>query len=105
MLCINNDSDAIKDPTITGKFLIFQIANCCYRLLENPEVVKCKKTLEFIFHVLGILIKRYSHCLGALLMWMVTGDEEIMTKLLKFTFGVNFCNCSAYSLHKQFLQP
>ena len=45
-------------------YMKLQVANCCYKLLENPEVVKCKKTLEFIFHVLGVLIKRYSHCLG-----------------------------------------
>ncbi|KAL5262314.1 hypothetical protein ACHWQZ_G007890 [Mnemiopsis leidyi] len=53
------------DPPVVHETFVEQVANCCYKLLENPEVVKCKKTLEFIFHVLGVLIKRYNHCLGA----------------------------------------
>ncbi|XP_063681213.1 condensin complex subunit 1-like [Bolinopsis microptera] len=53
------------DPPVVHETFVEQVASCCYKLLENSEVLKCKKTLEFIFHVLGILIKRYNHCLGA----------------------------------------
>uniref|UniRef100_A0A3Q1J8Q8 Condensin complex subunit 1 n=2 Tax=Anabas testudineus TaxID=64144 RepID=A0A3Q1J8Q8_ANATE len=40
---------------------------CCYKLLENPTIshVKSKPTRDCIIHLLGILIKKYSHLLGA----------------------------------------
>ena len=43
---------------------LHQIADCCYKLLERQETVKCKKTLESVLHVLAILIKRYNHSIG-----------------------------------------
>ncbi|XP_031708530.1 condensin complex subunit 1 [Anarrhichthys ocellatus] len=40
---------------------------CCYKLLENPTIshVKCKPTRDCIIHLLGVLIKKYNHLLGA----------------------------------------
>ncbi|XP_037129044.1 condensin complex subunit 1 [Syngnathus acus] len=40
---------------------------CCYKLLENPTIshVKSKPTRENIIHLLGLLIKKYNHLLGA----------------------------------------
>ncbi|XP_019724704.1 condensin complex subunit 1 isoform X1 [Hippocampus comes] len=40
---------------------------CCYKLLENPTIghVKSKPTREGIIHLLGLLIKKYNHLLGA----------------------------------------
>ncbi|XP_028984750.1 condensin complex subunit 1 isoform X2 [Betta splendens] len=39
----------------------------CYKLLENPTIshVKSKPTRDSIIHLLGVLIKKYSHLLGA----------------------------------------
>ncbi|XP_053700032.1 condensin complex subunit 1 [Synchiropus splendidus] len=40
---------------------------CCYKLLENPTIshVKSKPTRDCIIHLLGVLIKKYNHLLGA----------------------------------------
>ncbi|XP_051552822.1 condensin complex subunit 1-like [Myxocyprinus asiaticus] len=40
---------------------------CCYKLLENPTIshMKSKSTREAIIHVLGIMVKKYNHMLGA----------------------------------------
>uniref|UniRef100_A0A8C9R0G1 Condensin complex subunit 1 n=1 Tax=Scleropages formosus TaxID=113540 RepID=A0A8C9R0G1_SCLFO len=40
---------------------------CCYKLLENPTIshVKSKPTRDAIIHLLGVLIKKYNHLLGA----------------------------------------
>ncbi|XP_015226271.1 PREDICTED: condensin complex subunit 1 isoform X2 [Cyprinodon variegatus] len=40
---------------------------CCYKLLENPTIshVKNKPTRDNITHLLGVLISKYNHLLGA----------------------------------------
>ncbi|KAI4881936.1 hypothetical protein NFI96_014582 [Prochilodus magdalenae] len=40
---------------------------CCYKLLENPTVghMKNKPTRDAIIHVLGVMVKKYNHMLGA----------------------------------------
>ncbi|KAG7271553.1 hypothetical protein CRUP_027827 [Coryphaenoides rupestris] len=40
---------------------------CCYKLLENPTIghVKNKPTRDAVIHLLGLLIKKYNHLLGA----------------------------------------
>lgn len=40
---------------------------CCYKLLENPTIshVKSKPSRDSIIHLLGVLIKKYNHLLGA----------------------------------------
>uniref|UniRef100_A0A3B3XGY4 Condensin complex subunit 1 n=1 Tax=Poecilia mexicana TaxID=48701 RepID=A0A3B3XGY4_9TELE len=40
---------------------------CCYKLLENPTIshVKNKPTRDCIIHLLGLLITKYNHLLGA----------------------------------------
>ncbi|XP_062395183.1 condensin complex subunit 1 [Sardina pilchardus] len=40
---------------------------CCYKLLENPTIshVKSKPTRDLIIHLLGVMIKKYNHMLGA----------------------------------------
>ncbi|KAL2084094.1 hypothetical protein ACEWY4_019612 [Coilia grayii] len=40
---------------------------CCYKLLENPTIshVKSKPTRDLIIHVLGVMVKKYNHMLGA----------------------------------------
>ncbi|CAL8290173.1 unnamed protein product [Merluccius merluccius] len=40
---------------------------CCYKLLENPTIghVKSKPTRDAVIHLLGVLIKKYNHLLGA----------------------------------------
>lgn len=40
---------------------------CCYKLMENPTIshVKMKPTRDAIIHLLGMLIKKYNHLLGA----------------------------------------
>ncbi|XP_028280186.1 condensin complex subunit 1 [Parambassis ranga] len=43
------------------------VSCCCYKLLENPTIshVKSKPTRDCIIHLLGVLIKKYNHLLGA----------------------------------------
>ncbi|XP_041124079.1 condensin complex subunit 1 isoform X2 [Polyodon spathula] len=40
---------------------------CCYKLLENPAInqVKSKGTRDGVIHLLGVLVKKYNHLLGA----------------------------------------
>ncbi|KAJ8354973.1 hypothetical protein SKAU_G00225400 [Synaphobranchus kaupii] len=40
---------------------------CCYKLLENPGIslVKCKPSRDAIIHLLGVMVKKYNHLLGA----------------------------------------
>ncbi|XP_072572510.1 condensin complex subunit 1 isoform X1 [Paramormyrops kingsleyae] len=40
---------------------------CCYKLLENPTIslVRSKASRDAIIHLLGVLIKKYNHMLGA----------------------------------------
>ncbi|KAI5092898.1 condensin complex subunit 1 [Silurus meridionalis] len=40
---------------------------CCYKLLENPTIshMKSKPTRDVIIHVLGLMVKKYNHMLGA----------------------------------------
>ncbi|KAJ8287804.1 hypothetical protein COCON_G00004630 [Conger conger] len=40
---------------------------CCYKLLENPSIslVKCKPSRDAIIHLLGVMVKKYNHLLGA----------------------------------------
>ncbi|XP_072316817.1 condensin complex subunit 1 [Eucyclogobius newberryi] len=40
---------------------------CCYKLLENSTIghVKSKPTRDGIIHLLGVMIKKYNHLLGA----------------------------------------
>lgn len=40
---------------------------CCYKLLENPTIghVKSKPTRDGVIHLLGVMIKKYNHLLGA----------------------------------------
>lgn len=40
---------------------------CCYKLLENPTIshVKSKPTRDLIILLLGVMIKKYNHLLGA----------------------------------------
>ncbi|KAI1885803.1 hypothetical protein AGOR_G00207550 [Albula goreensis] len=40
---------------------------CCYKLLENPSIslVKSKPSRDAIIHLLGVMVKKYNHLLGA----------------------------------------
>lgn len=40
---------------------------CCYKLLENPTIshVKSKPTRDLIIHLLGVMVRKYNHMLGA----------------------------------------
>jgi condensin complex subunit 1 len=47
-------------------FIYSLIADCCYKILEDPVIsaAKMKYMRETVFQVLGILIKRYNHGLS-----------------------------------------
>lgn len=42
------------------------VTNCCYKLLENPEINHAvnKDTRTALCHVLGVMVKRYNHGFG-----------------------------------------
>lgn len=40
------------------------VSGSCYKMLENPEVMKNKFTKDNLVHVLAILVKRYNHGLS-----------------------------------------
>ncbi|XP_071110071.1 condensin complex subunit 1-like [Haliotis cracherodii] len=53
------------DPPIPEEEFVSLVSNTCYKLLENPGISKAKDTRETISHILGCLVKRYNHGLGA----------------------------------------
>ncbi|XP_071805504.1 condensin complex subunit 1-like [Asterias amurensis] len=53
------------DPPIVEEEFVNLVSCCCYKLLENPLVGRNAGTKEALFSLLGLLIKRYNHTLGA----------------------------------------
>ena len=42
------------------------VTNTCYKLLENPNMSKAMSKLsrDSIYHLLGVMVKKYNHGLG-----------------------------------------
>ncbi|XP_022111340.1 condensin complex subunit 1-like isoform X2 [Acanthaster planci] len=53
------------DPPIVEEEFVNLVSCSCYRLLENPSIGRSPGTKEALFGLLGLLIKRYNHTLGA----------------------------------------
>ncbi|KAG7475654.1 condensin complex subunit 1 [Solea senegalensis] len=61
------DIRSLWNLSLVEEEFISCVTCCCYKLLENPTIshVKNKPTRESIIHLLGVLIKKYNHLLGA----------------------------------------
>ncbi|XP_054869816.1 condensin complex subunit 1 isoform X2 [Amphiprion ocellaris] len=61
------DIRALWNLSLVEEEFISCVTCCCYKLLENPTIshVKSKPTRDCVIHLLGLLIKKYSHLLGA----------------------------------------
>ncbi|XP_065053020.1 condensin complex subunit 1-like isoform X1 [Rhopilema esculentum] len=59
------DVHRLWDPPVIEEDYVNLFTSVCYKFLENVSVVKLKETKEMIFHILGILIKKYDHGLSA----------------------------------------
>ncbi|CAF97847.1 unnamed protein product, partial [Tetraodon nigroviridis] len=61
------DIRSLWNLSLVEEEFISCVTCCCYKLLENPTIshVKSKPTRDCIIHLLGVLIKKYSHLLGA----------------------------------------
>ncbi|XP_074539179.1 condensin complex subunit 1 isoform X1 [Halichoeres trimaculatus] len=61
------DIRSLWNLSLVEEEFISCVTCCCYKLLENPTIghVKSKLTRDGIIHLLGILIKKYNHLLGA----------------------------------------
>lgn len=61
------DIRSLWNLSLVEEEFISCVTCCCYKLLENPTVghVKSKPTRDGIIHLLGIMIKKYNHLLGA----------------------------------------
>ncbi|CAH1239876.1 NCAPD2 [Branchiostoma lanceolatum] len=53
------------EPPVVEEEFVNMVANCCYKLLENPSTCKEKGSKDAVFHLLGTLVRRYNHGLGA----------------------------------------
>ncbi|XP_035829509.1 condensin complex subunit 1, partial [Aplysia californica] len=53
------------DPPLVEEEFVSLVSMCCYKLLENPALVKLKDSLDLLAHIIGDLVKRYNHGLGA----------------------------------------
>ena len=42
------------------------MASCCYKLLENPVITRDRAVREKVFHLMGMLIKKYNQALSTL---------------------------------------
>ncbi|XP_067144493.1 condensin complex subunit 1-like isoform X2 [Centruroides vittatus] len=52
------------DPPIIEEDFVNLIMNCCFKLLENQNTVRCKSTKNAIFNLLGISLKKYKNSLS-----------------------------------------
>ncbi|KAK2183431.1 hypothetical protein NP493_312g03022 [Ridgeia piscesae] len=52
-----------QPPVIEEEFINL-VTGSCYRLMENPNAVRNKGTRDSIFHLIGLMIKKYNHGLG-----------------------------------------
>ncbi|XP_034030416.1 condensin complex subunit 1 isoform X3 [Thalassophryne amazonica] len=61
------DIRSLWNLSLVEEEFISCVTCCCYKLLENPAInhVKTKPTRDCIIHLLGVLIKKYNHLLGA----------------------------------------
>lgn len=61
------DIRSLWNLSLVEEEFISCVTCCCYKLLENPTIshVKSKPTRDGIIHLLGVLIKKYNHLLGA----------------------------------------
>ncbi|XP_068178866.1 condensin complex subunit 1 [Antennarius striatus] len=61
------DIRSLWNLSLVEEEFISCVTCCCYKLLENPTIghVKSKPTRDWIIHLLGVLIKKYNHLLGA----------------------------------------
>ncbi|KAK5861770.1 hypothetical protein PBY51_017223 [Eleginops maclovinus] len=61
------DVRSLWNLSLVEEEFISCVTCCCYKLLENPTIghVKSKPTRDCIIHLLGLLIKKYNHLLGA----------------------------------------
>ncbi|KAM3872854.1 condensin complex subunit 1-like [Diretmus argenteus] len=61
------DIHSLWSLSLVEEEFISCVTCCCYKLLENPTIshVKSKPTRDGIIHLLGLLIKKYNHLLGA----------------------------------------
>ncbi|ESO89837.1 hypothetical protein LOTGIDRAFT_61640, partial [Lottia gigantea] len=62
---IQPNLNRLWDPPIAEEEFVNLVSNCCYRLLENPAIVRTKDIRDVISQLLGVLIKKYNHSLGA----------------------------------------
>ncbi|XP_076593512.1 condensin complex subunit 1 isoform X2 [Chaetodon auriga] len=61
------DIRSLWNLSLVEEEFISCVTCCCYKLLENPTIshVKSKPTRDCIIHLLGVLIRKYNHLLGA----------------------------------------
>ncbi len=52
------------DPPVVEEEFVNLVANCCYKLLENPAVSRNKSTRDTMFLLLGTMVKKYNHALS-----------------------------------------
>ncbi|XP_053379231.1 condensin complex subunit 1-like [Mercenaria mercenaria] len=55
------------DPPVVDDEFVSLVTNCCYKILENPEITHAvnKDCRDAICHIIGMMVKRYNHGLGA----------------------------------------
>jgi len=68
--CIYNDTYIltwqlpIALPSPVHEFPSSLMASCCYKLLENPAVTRDRAVREKVFHLMGMVIKKYNQALS-----------------------------------------
>ncbi|KAI0222052.1 Condensin complex subunit 1 [Lamellibrachia satsuma] len=82
-----------QPPVIEEEFINL-VTGSCYRLLENPNAVKTKGTRDYIFHLIGLMIKKYNHGLGCRLklLQLLQHFEHLASPLAQavHTFALEF---------------
>ncbi|XP_055958438.1 condensin complex subunit 1 isoform X2 [Patella vulgata] len=82
---LQRNLNRLWDPPVAEEEFINLVSNCCYRLLENPGIAKTKETRDVISNLLGVLVKKYNHGLGASLkiMQLLQHFEHLVVPLVQ----------------------
>ncbi|EDO34797.1 predicted protein, partial [Nematostella vectensis] len=59
------DVNRLWDPPVVEEEFVNLMTGCCYKLLENPAVIRNKTTKDVVINLLGIVVKKYNNGLGA----------------------------------------
>lgn len=86
-------------PLPVHEFPSSLMASCCYKLLENPAVTRDRAVREKVFHLMGMVIKKYNQALSMLSTVQYT---TVYHSKLHSTLQYTTVNCMHTTVYQKF---